>query len=107
MCSRIHGFGSCNTGEHLSCALKGIDNGCEYTPVTICEDNQGVIALSKNPVCHQRCKPVDIKFYFVRSALNDGKITTEYYPTADMAADILTKPGNLCNNLKEGIFAAN
>lgn len=72
--------------------LKGMDNECDYTPVTIYEDNQGAIALSKNPLCRQRCKHVDTKFHFVRSALCDGKLAIEYCPTADMVADILTKP---------------
>ena len=72
--------------------LNRMDNECMYTPVTIYEDNQGAIALSKNPICRQRCKYVDIKYHFVRSALKDGKITIEYCPTASMVADILTKP---------------
>src|SRR4029434_8970920 len=55
---------------------------CKYVPVKILEDNQGAIALSKNPVNRQRCKHVYIRFHFVRSALNDGNITIEYCPTA-------------------------
>lgn len=51
-----------------------------------------MIALSKNPVCHQRCNSVDFKYHFVRSALVDGKIWIEYCPTADTAADIVIKP---------------
>lgn len=72
--------------------LNQTDDLCDYTPVTIYEDNQGAIALSKNPVCRQRCKHVDTKYHFVQSTLVDGKITIEYCPTADMVADILTKP---------------
>ena len=72
--------------------LKGMDNGCDHVPVTIFEDNQGAIALSKNPVCRQRCKHVDIKYHFVRSAVSDGNICIEYCPTTEMVADILTKP---------------
>lgn len=48
--------------------------------------------MSKNPVCRQRSKHVDIKYHFVRSAHTEGKISIEYCPTADMIADILTKP---------------
>ena len=71
--------------------LKGMDNDLDYAP-TIFEDNQGAIALSKNPVCRQRCKHVDIKYHFVRSAVSDGNIVIEYCPTTDMVADIFTKP---------------
>lgn len=36
--------------------LGNMDSECQYAPVKIFEDNQGAIALSKNPVCCQRCK---------------------------------------------------
>lgn len=72
--------------------LNGMDSECQYEPVKIFEDNQGAIALSKNPVCCQRCKYVNIRFHFIRSTLSDGKITTEYCATADIVADVLTKP---------------
>lgn len=45
--------------------LNKMDNECDYTPGTIYEDNQGPIALSKNPVCRQRCKHVNMKYHFV------------------------------------------
>lgn len=58
------------------------------------EDNQGTIALAKNPVHRQRCKHVDIKYHFVRSALQNVDMTLEYCPTNEMVADILTKPAS-------------
>ena len=33
-------------------------------------DNQGAIALSKDPVNRQRCKHIDIKYHFIRDALH-------------------------------------
>lgn len=72
--------------------LKGMDGSNQHVPVKIYEDNQGAIALSKNPVCRQRSKHVDIKYHFVRSAHTEGKILIEYCPTANMVADVLTKP---------------
>ena len=41
--------------------LKGIDSSNQHVPVKIYEDNQGAIALSKNLVCRQRSKHMDIK----------------------------------------------
>ena len=61
-------------------------------PVVIKEDNQGTIALAKNPISHNRTKHIDIKFYYVREALEDGIINLIYCPTEQMTADILTKP---------------
>ena len=71
--------------------LQGID-GFEYMKPKIYEDNQGTIALAKNPVKRQRSKHVDIKYHFVRSTINDGKMILEYCPTELMVADVLTKP---------------
>ncbi|KAL1269569.1 hypothetical protein QQF64_031858 [Cirrhinus molitorella] len=48
--------------------LNSMENNCLFMPVQIFEDNQGAIALSKNPVCHQRCKHVDVRYHFIRSA---------------------------------------
>lgn len=50
------------------------------------EDNQSIV-LVKNPVSRQRCKHVDIKYHFVRSTVNDGKISLDYCPTDQMVAD--------------------
>ena len=41
--------------------MSGMDNDCQYAPVKIFEDNQGTIALSKDPVCRQKCKHIDIR----------------------------------------------
>ena len=44
-------------------------------PVQIHEDNQGTIALSKDPVKRQRSKHIDIRYHFIRSTINEGKVT--------------------------------
>ncbi|CAB3988823.1 Hypothetical predicted protein, partial [Paramuricea clavata] len=62
------------------------------TATTIYEDNQGAIALSRNPVLHKRTKHIDIKCYFVREKTQDGTVELKYCPTNEMVADILTKP---------------
>ena len=61
-------------------------------PVLIFEDNRGTIALSKNPVSHQRSKHIDIRYHFIRTASHEGKVAIEYCPTSDMVADVMTKP---------------
>ncbi|CAB3995163.1 Hypothetical predicted protein [Paramuricea clavata] len=62
------------------------------SPTTINEDNQGTIAMSKNPVVHKRRKHFDIKFHFVREKIQDRTIELKYCPTHEMVADIFTKP---------------
>ena len=58
--------------------------------VTIMGDNQGSIATAKNP--EPRAKHIDIQHHYVREKVADKVISISYCPTADMIADILTKP---------------
>ena len=61
-------------------------------PMVIREDNQGAIAMAKNPVGHKRTKHIDVKHHFIREAIHAGTIVLEYCQTNQMIADILTKP---------------
>ena len=66
--------------------------GCTLETATkIYEDNQGCIALAKNPVFHARTKHIDIKYHFLREKVEEGVIELEYMPTDKMVADGLTK----------------
>ena len=47
-------------------------------PTVIKEDNQGIIAVAKNPISHARTKHIDIKFHFVRETLQDELIEIVY-----------------------------
>ena len=59
----------------------------------ISSDNQGAIALAKNPGFHARSKHIDIQYHFIREHTNPdtGTISLEYCLTDKMTADILTK----------------
>ena len=48
--------------------------------------------LADNPQFHNCTKHIDIRYHFVRDTLTAGEITLRYLPTADMVADVLTKP---------------
>ena len=61
-------------------------------PIVINEDNQGAIAMAKNPVGHARTKHIDIRYHFVREGVQNGAIFLNYVATDEMIADILTKP---------------
>lgn len=54
-------------------------------------DNQGAIALAKNPVQHQRSKHIDIKYQFVRSEVQNGTMSLMYVQSEQNIADIFTK----------------
>ncbi len=61
-------------------------------PLVLHEDNQGAIAIAKNPIAHARTKHINIHYHFIREAVQDGIVDLRYCPTEDMLADLLTKP---------------
>jgi Reverse transcriptase (RNA-dependent DNA polymerase) len=62
-----------------------------HGPAVLNADNQGSIALTRNPVFHDRSKHIDIQYHFARDLIRAGRISLNYVPTADMLADLLTK----------------
>ena len=66
-------------GEHLN------------DPTPIFGDNQGAIALAKNPVDHKRTRHINVSYHFVRELITNGTLTLTYIPTSEMVADGLTK----------------
>lgn len=61
------------------------------TPTILYSDSQSAIALTRDGSYHARTKHIDIRYHFIRFAIEDGKITLIYCPTDDMTADTLTK----------------
>jgi hypothetical protein len=60
-------------------------------PSTLCIDNQSAIAVGKNPEHHGRMKHLNLQHFWLRNAVEDGRILLKYVSTNDMLADILTK----------------
>ena len=54
-------------------------------------NNQGVVALSKNPVHHNASKHIDVQYHFVQDCVISGKIGLEKIFTADNVVDGITK----------------
>ena len=65
--------------------------GISIKPLTILGDNQGSLALARDNKYHSRTKHIDLRYHFIREAVDDAKIKVEYVPTEDNIADILTK----------------
>ncbi|KAI5332975.1 hypothetical protein L3X38_023104 [Prunus dulcis] len=61
----------------------------ETTPLHC--DNISAIAITKNPVFHQKTKHIDRRYHFIKDALQEGVINLEYCPTNEQLADIFTK----------------
>ena len=60
-------------------------------PTVMMEDNQGTIAIAKNPTVQARTMHIDIRYRYVREAVQDEIIELHYCPTSTMIADLLTK----------------
>ena len=66
--------------------------GSELKVVKLYADNQGAIALSKNPVHRKRSRHINIRYHFIRQNVDEGIVKLEYIPTAKNIADMFTKP---------------
>jgi hypothetical protein len=64
-------------------------------PAIIFEDNTACIAMSNNPVHHERTKHIDNKYHFIRERILSKEIHVVYLETRLMIADLLTKPVSL------------
>jgi hypothetical protein len=60
-------------------------------PFVLNMDNQSAISVCKNPEHHGRMKHLDLRFYWLRDAVDEGLIAPRSLGTLEMAADILTK----------------
>ncbi|XP_068309693.1 uncharacterized mitochondrial protein AtMg00810-like [Pyrus communis] len=62
----------------------------ESTPVLFC-DNMSAIALSFNPVQHQRTKHIEVDVHFVREQVAHKNLLVQFVSSSEQFADILTK----------------
>lgn len=69
----------------------GID-GFLKKPINIFAENHGAIALASNPEFHVHTKHIAIRYHRLREEVLAGTVKFVKIPTADMAADGLTKP---------------
>jgi hypothetical protein len=61
------------------------------SPIPIYNDNNGCIALSKNPVHHDKSKHIAMRHHFLREKVEDGSIDLSHVSSASNIADLLTK----------------
>jgi hypothetical protein len=66
--------------------------GFPQGPTVIWEDNQSAIAISRNPVQRRRTRHIDIRHHYVRDLVESAVISLQYCCSAEMIADLLTKP---------------
>ena len=61
-------------------------------PTTLYCDNQSTIEIIKNPVQHQRCKHIEVKYFYIREQVEKKEIDITYVKSEDQLADTFTKP---------------
>ncbi|GMI70425.1 cysteine-rich RLK (RECEPTOR-like protein kinase) 8 [Hibiscus trionum] len=70
--------------------LKDLGNESEE-PVTVFCDSKAALQIAANSVFHERTKHIEIDCHFVREKIQKGIIRTDYIPSAEQLADIMTK----------------
>ena len=60
--------------------------------ISVLDDNQNAIALTKNPHLYEKSKHIDICYHFIRDLIDKGDIDINYINIIEMIANKLTKP---------------
>ena len=81
--------------------------GYPQQPAVIAQDNKSTIVVCESGHSRSgRIKHMSIRFFFIKSLIDSGKIRLKYVPTRDMIADILTKPlvGSMFSILRDKLL---
>ena len=81
---------TCQEAVYLSRLLENL-LGTKLPSVDIYCDNQGAIALTKNPIKHNRSKHIDIRHHYVREMVEKTFIIMHYVQSDLNLADPFTK----------------
>ncbi|WVZ76692.1 hypothetical protein U9M48_024645 [Paspalum notatum var. saurae] len=68
------------------------DFGLKFGKIPLLVDSTSAISVAKNPVLHSRTKHIDVRFHFLRDHYEKGDIELIYVVSANLLADIFTKP---------------
>ena len=66
--------------------------GFRQVPTIVYQDNQSTIHWASGRDNFHKTKHMDIKYHYVRDLVSNSSINVVYLPTAQMVADVLTKP---------------
>ena len=60
--------------------------------IDIYRDNQGALALVKNPHLYKRSKHIDIHYYYIRDLAEKGKLEITYILIINILVNRIIKP---------------
>ena len=63
----------------------------EQVPITLCCDNSGVVAQSKDPRNHKKGKHIERKYHFIRDIIAWGDVIVAKIDSVSNLADPFTK----------------
>ena len=67
--------------------------GHKVGPAVLYQDNLSAVKLAENgPSSAERTRHIAIRFFWLKDRVDAGELAILYCPTADMVADLLTKP---------------
>lgn len=104
--SKLHSYVTTSTNHSEYCAsakaareakwlfklFSSLKHRDAVTPIDLFSDSTGAISMNYNPVHHESNKHCDLADHFAREQVERGIITISHVPTAEMLADLLTKP---------------
>ena len=87
----------------LRLLLDDLKLGLDNQPLPIFNDNAGTVAISKNPVHHDKTKHIALRHHYIREKVEDNTISLNHVPSASNIADLLTKslPRETFDRLRE------
>ena len=65
--------------------------GYDVPKVTINGDNVGSLFVAENPGDHQKSKHIEVRYFFIRQKIEEGRIVLHFVTTNKQLADGLTK----------------
>jgi tRNA A22 N-methylase len=70
-----------------------IEQGYRMEAATIFQDNQSTLALLESGrSMNKATRHINIRYFYLKSKVEEGEVILEYKPTDEMIADVLTKP---------------
>jgi hypothetical protein len=64
----------------------------QLEPTVLFEDNKSTITMVNNDSHSQKTKHIDIRYHYIREAVQRKQLVMEHLPTTIMTSDIVTKP---------------